>query len=307
MASSGSPQRMVGPMVDERKHMFAMYVARKRRLRVSEAPMWLFPCGFLGSSPCHGTAPRDRCRKHTGNNPVPRPAHAVRFLSSMLLLGGRGRSGRGSERDAETAGAFLSRLEHDITASTKLIRAIANALSAEYCEEATDWLEDGGRANVERILAQWRVTGSSGSRTCWSSGRVDTRRIGWRSWASRTPGFARSTPSPSRRSFRRFPGSPHPGINVDHALASVRPAMTRPSALRAVRAQVAVHVEVLVSALQRLPDVVRSGLESFDCLPLEHPYERAQVTPVRVLQGIEYLGLSSAVITGVGSPRLAKT
>ena len=40
-------------------------------------------------------------------------------------------------------------------ASTKLIHAIANALIAEYGEEATDWLEDGGRANVERILAEW--------------------------------------------------------------------------------------------------------------------------------------------------------
>ena len=48
--------------------------------------MLLFPCGFRGSSLCHGTAPRDRCGKHTGNFPVPRPAHAERLLSSMLLL-----------------------------------------------------------------------------------------------------------------------------------------------------------------------------------------------------------------------------
>ena len=51
-----------------------------------------------------------------------------------------------------------------MTASTKLIHAIANALIAEYGEEAIDWREDGGRANVERILAEWRVAGSSGSR-----------------------------------------------------------------------------------------------------------------------------------------------
>ena len=87
-------------------------------------------------------------------------------------------------------------------------------------------------------------------------------------------------PDPSR-------GLPAPGTDVDHALAPARPAMTRPSVLRAVRAQVAVHVEVLVSALQHLPDAVRGGLESFDCLPLEHPYERAQVNPIRFLQGIE--------------------
>ena len=50
--------------------------------------MWLFPCGFRGSSLRHGTAPPDRCGKHTGNYPVPTPTHAVRVLSSMLLLVG---------------------------------------------------------------------------------------------------------------------------------------------------------------------------------------------------------------------------
>ena len=48
--------------------------------------MWLFPCGFRDSSLHHGTVPRDLCGKHTGNYPVTRPAHAVRLLSSMLLL-----------------------------------------------------------------------------------------------------------------------------------------------------------------------------------------------------------------------------
>ena len=52
--------------------------------------MCLFPCGFRGSSLRHGTAPRDRCGKHTGNYPVPRPAHAVQLLSLMLLLGDAG-------------------------------------------------------------------------------------------------------------------------------------------------------------------------------------------------------------------------
>ena len=41
-----------------------------------------------------------------------------------------------------------------MTANTKLIHAIADALVGEYGEEATEWLECGGRANVERILGE---------------------------------------------------------------------------------------------------------------------------------------------------------
>ena len=48
--------------------------------------MWLYPCGFRGSSLRHGTAPRDRCGKHTGNYSIRRRARAVRLLSWMLLL-----------------------------------------------------------------------------------------------------------------------------------------------------------------------------------------------------------------------------
>ena len=44
-----------------------------------------------------------------------------------------------------------------MTANTKLIHAIADALIDEYGEEATGWLEDGGRANVARILGEWRT------------------------------------------------------------------------------------------------------------------------------------------------------
>jgi len=68
------------------QQLFAMYVAKKRRRRVSEAPMSLFPCGFRGSSLRHGAAPSDRYGKHTGNSPVPRATHAVWLLSSMPLL-----------------------------------------------------------------------------------------------------------------------------------------------------------------------------------------------------------------------------
>ena len=44
-----------------------------------------------------------------------------------------------------------------MTANTKLIHAIADALIGEYDEEAIEWLEDGGRANIERIVAEWRT------------------------------------------------------------------------------------------------------------------------------------------------------
>ena len=44
-----------------------------------------------------------------------------------------------------------------MTANTTLIHAIAHALIDEYGEEATEWLEHGGRANVERIVAEWRT------------------------------------------------------------------------------------------------------------------------------------------------------
>ena len=44
-----------------------------------------------------------------------------------------------------------------MTANTKLIQAIAGALVAEHGEEATEWLEGGGRANVARIVAEWRA------------------------------------------------------------------------------------------------------------------------------------------------------
>ena len=44
-----------------------------------------------------------------------------------------------------------------MTANTKLIQAIAGALVAEHGEEATEWLDGGGRANVARIVAEWRA------------------------------------------------------------------------------------------------------------------------------------------------------
>ena len=129
-----------------------------------------------------------------------------------------------------------------------------------------------------------RAKGSGGRRVV-SERRVGCRPVVFpmrrsRRTVSRLPGV------PFSPFFPTLPGvSPPPALDVDHALAPVRPAMTRPSVLQAVRAQVAVHVEVLVSALQHLADAVRGGLDSFDCLPLEHPYERAQVTPVRLPAG----------------------
>ena len=42
-----------------------------------------------------------------------------------------------------------------MTVNTKLIHAIVGGLIGEYGEDATEWLEHGGRANVERTLAEW--------------------------------------------------------------------------------------------------------------------------------------------------------
>ena len=44
-----------------------------------------------------------------------------------------------------------------MTTNAKLTHVIADALIGAYGEEAAEWLEDGGRANVERILAEWRT------------------------------------------------------------------------------------------------------------------------------------------------------
>ena len=51
-----------------------------------------------------------------------------------------------------------------MTVNTNLIQVIADALIGEYGEDATEWLEDGGRANVERVLAEWRAAIEEG---CW--------------------------------------------------------------------------------------------------------------------------------------------
>ena len=45
-----------------------------------------------------------------------------------------------------------------MTANTKThFKSSPTALIGEYDEEATEWLEDGGRANIERIVAEWRA------------------------------------------------------------------------------------------------------------------------------------------------------
>ena len=46
-----------------------------------------------------------------------------------------------------------------MTANTKLIGAIADALVAEHGEEAAEWLEGGGRAHVARIVSHPRTAG----------------------------------------------------------------------------------------------------------------------------------------------------
>ena len=59
-------------------------------------------------------------------------------------------------------------------------------------------------------------------------------------------------------------------VDVDHALASVRPAMARPSALRGSGAQIAVHVEVPVPAFQHVFDASGGGTSG-----LRPPWSRA--------------------------------
>ena len=44
-----------------------------------------------------------------------------------------------------------------MTTNTKLTCAIADALVGTYGRDATMWLEGGGRANVERVVAEWRA------------------------------------------------------------------------------------------------------------------------------------------------------
>ena len=70
-----------------------MYVARKRHLRVTEAPRWLFPCDFRGSSLRHGAAPRDLWGKHTGK---PGSKANARYAAPVVDAspGGCGRSVR---------------------------------------------------------------------------------------------------------------------------------------------------------------------------------------------------------------------
>ena len=53
--------------------------------------------------------------------------------------------------------------EHDMNANTHLIHAIADALIEAHGEDAIDWLEGGGRAEVERGVAGWRAAIAEGA------------------------------------------------------------------------------------------------------------------------------------------------
>ena len=50
-----------------------------------------------------------------------------------------------------------------MTANTNLIHAIADALIEAHGQDATEWLECGGRATVERGLAVWRASIANGA------------------------------------------------------------------------------------------------------------------------------------------------
>ena len=79
-----------------------------------------------------------------------------------------------------------------MTANTKLIGAIASALFAEHGEEATEWLEGGGRANVARIVAEWcaavrgrrRAPGSGGGVSPGGGAGVRARPV--EAWGAQT-------------------------------------------------------------------------------------------------------------------------
>ena len=58
-----------------------------------------------------------------------------------------------------------------MTANTKLIGALAGALVAEHGEEATKWLEGGGRATVARIVVEWRAAIEGGGPLDRAAGR----------------------------------------------------------------------------------------------------------------------------------------
>jgi len=50
-----------------------------------------------------------------------------------------------------------------MNANTHLVHAIADALIEAHGEDATEWLECGGRAEVERCVAGWRATIAEGA------------------------------------------------------------------------------------------------------------------------------------------------
>ena len=53
--------------------------------------------------------------------------------------------------------------ERNMTTSADLIHAIADALIEAHGQDATEWLDCGGRAAVERDLARWRVAIADGA------------------------------------------------------------------------------------------------------------------------------------------------
>ena len=74
-----------------------------------------------------------------------------------------GRFGGGSERAAGPRRSGIFTRGHAMTANIHLIHAIADALIEAHGEDATEWLECGGRAEVERGLAGWRAAIAEGA------------------------------------------------------------------------------------------------------------------------------------------------
>ena len=77
--------------------------------------------------------------------------------------GRKARAGAGPEESGRDAPERCFTREHDMNANTHLIHAIADALIEAHGEDAIDWLEGGGRAEVERGVVGWRAAIAEGA------------------------------------------------------------------------------------------------------------------------------------------------
>ena len=74
-------------------------------------------------------------------------------------------NGLGESHQGDTERGFTP--ERNMTTNANLIHAITDALIEAYGQDATEWLECGGRAAVERDLARWRAAIANGAWIDW--------------------------------------------------------------------------------------------------------------------------------------------